>query len=73
MIKIIATADQVRQLEQSNEAVEFVDAEGKRLGLIARASDLEDIRIARARLASNEERLPYPEVLAHLASLDAAQ
>jgi hypothetical protein len=73
MIKIVATADQIRQMQQSNEAVEFVDAEGNRLGLIARACDLEDIRIARARLESDEERLPYSAVLAHLASLDPAQ
>ena len=73
MIKIIATADQVRQLQQSSEAVEFVDADGNRLGLIARSSDLEDIQIARERLASGEERLPYSAVLSHLASLEASQ
>lgn len=73
MIKIIATADQIRQMQQSSEAVEFVDAEGNRLGMIARACDLEDIQIARERLASNQERLPYSAVLTHLASLDATK
>ena len=73
MIKIIATEDQIRQMQQSSETVEFVDAEGNRLGLFARSCDLQDIEIARKRLASNEDRLPYSAMLTHLASLDAAK
>jgi len=72
MVKIVATEDQVRQMNDADEAIEFVDAAGNRLGVIAKASDLEDIRIARQRLASDEERLPYSAVLDHLASLDAS-
>jgi hypothetical protein len=72
MVKIVATEDQVRQMNDADEAIEFVDAAGNRLGVIAKSSDLEDIRIARQRLASDEERLPYSAVLEHLASLDAS-
>ncbi len=71
MVRIVATEDQIRQMNAAREAIEFVDAAGNRLGIFAKSSDLEDIRIARQRLASNEERLPYSEVLAHLASLNA--
>jgi len=72
MVKIVATEDQIRQMNAADETIEFVDAAGNRLGVIARSSDLEDIRIARQRLASNGERLPNSSVLKHLASLDAS-
>jgi hypothetical protein len=72
MVKIVATEEQIRQLMASNESVEFVDAAGNRLGLLARNVDLEDIRIARSRLASNEERLPFSAVLDHLSALESS-
>jgi len=71
MVKIIATEEQIQQLIASDDSVEFVDAAGNRLGLLARNVDLEDIRIARSRLASDEERLPFSAVLDHLSTLEA--
>jgi len=72
MVKIIATEEQIQQLLASDDSVEFVDADGNRLGLLARNVDLEDIRIARSRLASDEERLPFSAVLDHLSTLEAS-
>ena len=72
MVRIVATEDQIRQMNEADGTIEFVDAAGNRLGLFAKSSDLEDIRIARERLASGDERLPYSAVLEHLASLDAS-
>lgn len=71
MVRIVATEDQIRQMNEADETIEFVDAAGNRLGVFAKSCDLEDIRIARERLASGEERHPYSAVLEHLASLDA--
>ncbi len=72
MVKIVATEDQIRQMNEAAGSVELVDAQRNRLGVLARSCDLEDIRIARQRLASDEERLPYSAVLDHVSSLDAS-
>ena len=69
MVRIVATEEQVRQLMESQESVELVDAAGNRLGILARNTDLEDIKIARKRLASEEDRLPFSAVLEHLSTL----
>lgn len=66
MIRIVATADRIRQLKQATDGVELVDEHGNRLGILAREGDLEDIRVARERLQSEQPRLTYAEVLAHL-------
>jgi len=70
MIRIVATAEQIRQLNEANELIEIVDETGKRLGVVAREVDLEDIRIARTRLKSDQPRLSYAEVLDHLHRLE---
>ncbi len=72
MVKIIATEAQIRQLNDSNDTIELVDSAGNRIGVIAKSSDLDDIRIARDRLSSNEERLPYSAVLQYFSVLDAS-
>ena len=72
MVRIVATDEQIRQMNDAHETIEFVDAAGNRLGILAKSSDLEDIRVARIRLASNEDRLPCSAVLEHLSSLDAS-
>jgi hypothetical protein len=72
MIRIVATADQVRQLQQATDGIELVDENGKRLGIVARDVDLEDIRIARERLKSDQPRLSYAEVLDHIQGLEAS-
>jgi hypothetical protein len=71
MVKIVATEEQIRQIAEAKESVEFVDASGNRLGVFARAADLDDIRISRERLASDDERLPYSALLDHLANLES--
>lgn len=71
MVKIVATEEQIRLLMESADSVEFVDSAGNRLGMLARNVDLEDIRIARGRLASGDERLPFSAVLEHLSTLES--
>ena len=66
MIRIVATAEQIRQLKQANDGIELVDEQGNRLGIVAREVDLEDVRIARERLKSDQPRLSYVDVLDHL-------
>jgi hypothetical protein len=70
MIRIVATADQIRQLQQATDVIELVDENGTRLGIVAREADLEDIRIARERLHSDQPRLSYADVLDHLRGLE---
>lgn len=72
MIRIVATADQIRQLQQATDGIELVDEQGNRLGIVAREIDLEDIRVARERLDSDQPRLSYAEVLDHLRGLEAS-
>jgi hypothetical protein len=70
MIRIVATTDQVRQLQDATDFIELVDEAGKKIGIVAREVDLEDIRIARARLQSGQPRLSYSEILDHLHGLE---
>ncbi|MEQ8790237.1 MAG: hypothetical protein RIC55_28330 [Pirellulaceae bacterium] len=65
----MATAEQIRQLQEGNDGVELVDETGRVLGIVAREIDLEDIRLARGRLASEQPRLSYADVLEHLQRL----
>jgi hypothetical protein len=71
MIRIVATAEQIRQLNEADDLIELVDENGKRLGVVAKEVDLEDIRIARERLASDQPRLSYADVLDHLYRIEA--
>jgi hypothetical protein len=71
MIRIVATAEQIRQLSQADDLIELVDEGGNRLGIVAREVDLEDIRIARERLNSDQPRLSYADVLDHLHRLES--
>lgn len=73
MVQIVATPDQVKVLAETNESVEIVDANGKRLGYIARPFTSEDIRIAKERLASDEPRYTTEQVLEHLRKLESEQ
>jgi hypothetical protein len=72
MIRIVATAEQIRQLQEADDGIELVDEHGNRLGVVAREVDLEDIRIARERLKSDQPRHTYAEVLEHIRSLEAS-
>jgi hypothetical protein len=68
MIRIVATAEQVRLVSEAKDGIELIDEHGNRLGIIARDADLEDIRIARERLDSDQPRLAYADVLGMLSS-----
>ncbi|MDA1054988.1 MAG: hypothetical protein O3C40_31580 [Planctomycetota bacterium] len=70
MIRIVATAEQIRRLNEADDGIELVDETGKRLGVVAREIDLEDLRLARARLESDQPRLSYTAVLDHLHGLE---
>ena len=72
MIRIVATADQIRQMKNASDGIELVDENGNRLGIVAREVDLEDIRIATERLRSDQPRLSYAEVLQHIRALEAS-
>ncbi len=71
MVRIVATTEQIRQLNEADDLIELIDANGKRLGVIAREVDLEDIRLARARLESDQPRMTYAAVLDHFCRLDS--
>lgn len=71
MIRIVVTAEQMRQLNEADDLIELIDENGKRLGVVAREIDLEDIRISRARLESDQPRLSYAAVLDHLHHLES--
>jgi hypothetical protein len=70
MIRIVATPEQIRQMEEAVDGIELVDEAGKRLGVVAREIDLEDVRLARQRLTSDQPRLSYADVLEHLQGLE---
>lgn len=72
MIRIVATAEQIRQMQNATDGVELIDENGNRLGVVTREVDLEDVRIARERLGSDQPRLSYVEVLDHLRRLEAS-
>ncbi len=70
MIRIVATEEQAKKLACARESVEIVDPLGNRLGFFARLFSDEDVRIARERLASNEERRSTASVLERLKSME---
>ncbi len=70
MVQIIASGQLLRELEKGEVVIEFVDANGKRLGTLVRPPGEEDIQIAKARLAVNGKRFTTDEVVAHLRSLE---
>ncbi len=70
MVKIVARDELLRELENENAVIEFVDANGKRLGTLVRPPSDEDVRIAKERLAGDGKRYTTEEVVEHLRSLD---
>ena len=68
MVQVVATNDQANC--SPNRCVEFVDANGKRLGTLLRPPSDEDIRIAKDRIAGDGKRYTTDEVVAHLHSLE---
>ena len=70
MVQVVATADQAKLLAESNECVEFVDANGKRLGTLLRPPSDQDIQIAKDRIAGEGKRYTTEEVVSRLRSLE---
>ncbi len=70
MVQVVATNDQAKLLAESNECVEFVDSNGKRLGTLLRPPSDEDIQIAKDRIAGDGTRYTTDEVVARLRSLE---
>jgi hypothetical protein len=70
MVKIVAKDELLRELESTDEVIEFVDANGKRLGTLVRPPSDEDVRIAKERLTGDGKRYTTEEVVEHLRSLE---
>ena len=70
MVQVVATAEQAKLLAESNECVEFVDANGKRLGTLLRPPSDQDIQIAKDRIAGEGKRYTTEEVVSRLRSLE---
>jgi hypothetical protein len=70
MVQVVATSDQAKLFAESNESIEIVDSNGKRLGMVVRPPSDEDIRIAKSRIAKGGERHTTEEVVSHLRSLE---
>lgn len=68
MVQIVATEEQAKRIAEARESVEIVDAQGNRLGYFARRFSEDDVRRARERLASDEERRPTSSVIERLKS-----
>jgi hypothetical protein len=72
MIRIVATEEQAKKIAEARESVEVVDPQGNRLGYLARSFSDEDLRIARERLSSNEERRSTQMVVERLKSMEGS-
>lgn len=70
MVQIVATDKLLREIQDAEGIVEFVDASGKRIGTLVRPPTEEDIRIAKERIAGNGKRYTTEEVVSHLRSLE---
>lgn len=69
MIRIVITAEQGSQFDQSNEPVEIVDEHGNPLGYFAQPFSQADILEARRRSAASGGGRTTAEVLNRLADL----
>ncbi|MEM8671808.1 MAG: hypothetical protein AAGG48_30095 [Planctomycetota bacterium] len=70
MVKIVVTEDQAKAIATAKEGVEFVDADGNRLGFFAHPFNEDDISIAQERAASDEPRRTTQQVIDRLKSLE---
>ena len=70
MVQIVATDRLLREIQDAEGIVEFVDASGKRIGTLVRPPTEEDIRIAKERIVGNCKRYTTEEVVSHLRSLE---
>lgn len=70
MIRIVITAEQASQLDQSNELVEIVDEHGNHLGFFTQPFSQAEILEAKRRSSSENGGRTTAEVLNRLAGLD---
>ena len=63
MVQIVATDELAKQLEEAEGVVELVDSSGRRLGMLTRPPNDEDIRIARERLVANRPGMTTDELV----------
>ena len=70
MVQIVASDELLRVLKSAEGVVEFVDAQGKRVGMLVRPPSEEDIRLAKQRLGGDANRYTTEEVVEHLRSLE---
>lgn len=66
MVRIVVTPEQALILATATESVEIVDANGQRLGFLARPFSAEDIAEAQRRAQSNEPRWSTAQALERL-------
>ena len=70
MPHIVIDDEQARIISESAESIEIRDRSGKHLGYVAHGFVVEDILIAKQRLASDERRYTTQQVLDHIRSLE---
>lgn len=69
MVQVVMTEAQAKLFAATDERVEIVDAQGRRLGTVTRPPCDEDVRIAKERIAQGGKRYTTEEVVSHLRSL----
>ncbi len=70
MRHIVVDDEQAKVIYESTESVEIRDRSGKHLGYVAHGFTVEDIAIAKGRMASDEPRHTTQQVLDYLQSLE---
>lgn len=70
MPHIVIDDDQAKIISESAESIEIRDRSGKHLGYVAHGFAVEEILIAKQRLASDEPRYTTQQVLDHIQSLE---
>lgn len=70
MIRIVMNDEQAKAISECREGIELVDSSGKRVRYLSPPSVEDEIRIAKERLASNQERVPSSVVLERLRALE---
>jgi hypothetical protein len=69
MVQIVMTEAQAKLFAATDERVEIVDPQGRRLGTVMRPPSHEDVRIAREQIAQGGKRYTTEDVVSHLRSL----
>jgi len=70
MLQLVLTDEQAKQLTKELKPIEVCDSRGNVLGTFTPFWTEEDIAEAKRRLASDEPRYTFAEVMEHLRSLE---